>query len=207
MDDDGRWHTRVRIAAVPRPDPAPLPSASKDQWRAWARRRRGLLDWTAVGERVVGHLAAHLAGVEAGRLVVLYSALPHEPNVDAVATAGALRHLRFGLTRTAGPQLTVHPFDGVRERHRFGFAQPVAASPALAATEALFVVPGLAFDRMGVRLGNGGGYYDRLAETVPGASWLGVTAAALVVAELPAEPHDLAVDLLVTEEGCKRPER
>ena len=197
MESDERGHTSARIAAVHRPGPA----ASKNEWRAWARRRRAEVDWAAVGEGVRHHLAAHLVGVDAGRVVVLYSSLPHEPPVDAVAGDPALAHLLFGLTRTEADALTVHPFASARDRHRYGFEQPVATSPMLDARSALFVVPGLAFDLVGIRLGHGGGYYDRLAATLPGAAWLGVTAAALVVPRLPAESHDLAVELLVTQAG------
>ncbi len=196
MQCDGRGHTRARIAAVRRPGPA----ASKDQWRAWARQRRAEVDWAAVGDRVRVHLVDALRSVEAGRVVVLFSALPHEPAVDAVASQPGCRHLVFGLTRTDAT-LSVHPFDSELERHRFGFDQPVASSPVLDATRALFVVPGLAFDRAGTRLGHGGGYYDRLAGSVPHATWWGVTAADLVVPRLPVEDHDLAVELLVTEAG------
>jgi 5-formyltetrahydrofolate cyclo-ligase len=55
------------------------------------------------------------------------------------------------------------------------------------------VVPGLAFDRLGNRLGHGAGYYDRLLARVrPGIPLVGVTGG-YVVAELPTEDHDVAM--------------
>jgi 5-formyltetrahydrofolate cyclo-ligase len=77
------------------------------------------------------------------------------------------------------------------------------AAPAvpLADLEVL-LVPGLAFTRAGIRLGRGGGHYDRLlAERGPGTWVLGVCFEIQVVAELPFEAHDCKVDAVVTESG------
>lgn len=67
------------------------------------------------------------------------------------------------------------------------------------------LVPGVAFDRDGFRLGYGGGYYDRflagLRDRVP---VIGLAYAWQVVPRLPREPHDRPVDLVVTEEWVLR---
>ncbi|CAI6038104.1 5-formyltetrahydrofolate cyclo-ligase [Cohnella sp. JJ-181] len=67
------------------------------------------------------------------------------------------------------------------------------------------LVPGMAFDRQGGRLGYGGGYYDRLAEAIgPGRLpyWIGFAyALQLSDAALPKEAHDLALHGVATEEG------
>lgn len=66
------------------------------------------------------------------------------------------------------------------------------------------LVPGIAFDRYGGRLGYGGGYYDRLAEAIgPGRLpyWIGFAYALQVTDEaLPKEAHDLALHGLATEQ-------
>ncbi|MCC7262218.1 MAG: 5-formyltetrahydrofolate cyclo-ligase [Candidatus Latescibacteria bacterium] len=62
----------------------------------------------------------------------------------------------------------------------------------------LVVVPGLAFDRRGNRLGLGGGYYDRFLARVEGLK-AGLIYHPLLRGELPAEPHDIPMDLVVTE--------
>ena len=62
----------------------------------------------------------------------------------------------------------------------------------------LMIVPGVAFDRNGGRLGRGGGYYDRILE-----AYAGRTAAVAfdfqLVEQVPVEPHDRPVDAVVTE--------
>ncbi|MFC5472212.1 5-formyltetrahydrofolate cyclo-ligase [Cohnella suwonensis] len=76
------------------------------------------------------------------------------------------------------------------------------------------LVPGLAFDASGGRLGYGGGYYDRLYQEVTGRAeyesvglplWIGFAfSAQLVEGSLPAESHDLRLDAVATDEGVIR---
>jgi len=70
--------------------------------------------------------------------------------------------------------------------------------------EALMVVPGVAFDRRGHRLGRGGGHYDRALRAAPGALRVGVAYAFQVLASVPQGPGDEAMDLVVSErETCR----
>ena len=84
-----------------------------------------------------------------------------------------------------------------------GIPEPVFHPDRVFAPEALDVVvlPGLLFDRNGNRLGYGGGYYDRfLATQAPQALRVGLAfARQLADAPIPAEPHDMRLDMLVTE--------
>ena len=62
------------------------------------------------------------------------------------------------------------------------------------------VVPGLAFTPDGRRLGQGGGHYDRfLPRLRPGCRTVGAGFAEQLVADLPTEPHDVRLDLVVTD--------
>jgi 5-formyltetrahydrofolate cyclo-ligase len=67
------------------------------------------------------------------------------------------------------------------------------------------VVPAVAFDRSGARIGRGGGFYDRFLERLqPSAVTCGVILSRHLLDEVPTEPHDKRVQLLVTEEGVHR---
>ena len=79
---------------------------------------------------------------------------------------------------------------------RWGLLEPPQPwLPASAIAEAsLILVPSLAVDRSGVRLGRGRGFYDRsLGHRDPRARLLAVVRDAELVDELPAEPHDIAM--------------
>ena len=115
-----------------------------------------------------------------------------------------LKGKHFYTTRTQGDgTLTVHALSGGLERHPYGFRQPSAESPVVGLERLeLILVPGLAFDLSGTRLGYGKGFYDRLLKGVrAGVPVVGVAPSQLIVPTLPTEPHDVAVTHLLSEEG------
>jgi 5-formyltetrahydrofolate cyclo-ligase len=118
------------------------------------------------------------------------------PRVDAAAK-------RMTLHVLAGEEQLVPGAYGIREPAP---QTPLAAAPA-PGTSQLMLVPGLAFDAAGGRLGYGGGYYDRLLEDHAaaldsGALQLAACAfAAQLVDVVPTEPHDVRVRFLITEAG------
>ncbi|MCO4770289.1 MAG: 5-formyltetrahydrofolate cyclo-ligase [Deltaproteobacteria bacterium] len=135
--------------------------------------------------------------------VLVYLSMPGELALEALAETPP--HTFF-TTRTP-PQgaLTVHPFDAPRERHRYGFEQPRGdAEEADLEGIGIVLVPGLAFDGLGGRLGRGKGYYDRLLATLPGRSFVGVSLERFLLPEVPMEPHDLSMTHLATERGVRR---
>ena len=86
---------------------------------------------------------------------------------------------------------------------RFGLLEPAgsASFQALVSVD-LFLIPGLAFDRRGARLGRGGGYYDRSLPT-EALAW-GLAFEAQWVGAVPMEGHDRFVDGVLTEAGLTR---
>jgi len=96
--------------------------------------------------------------------------------------------------------------DVPRETHRFGMDQPTDTGPVVPLPEIdVFLAPGLAFDRHGGRLGNGGGFYDRLlARRRTDSEAIGITIERRVLEEVPMLEHDERVDWLATEKGVSR---
>jgi len=87
---------------------------------------------------------------------------------------------------------------------RFGLFEPVGPrlGPTAIGAADVVVVPALAVDRRGVRLGRGGGYYDRaLVHARPDAVLVTLVFDEELVDELPAEEHDRRVDAVVTPSG------
>jgi 5-formyltetrahydrofolate cyclo-ligase len=80
----------------------------------------------------------------------------------------------------------------------FGVLEPPADSPLLPLNRLdLVLVPGLAFDCRGRRLGRGKGFYDRLLAEVTGIK-CGVALDEQIVEQLPEEPHDIAMNFILT---------
>ena len=86
---------------------------------------------------------------------------------------------------------------------RFGTVRPTGPI----GTPDLLLVPLLAFDRAGNRLGYGGGFYDRTLAALPHAHTVGIAFAAQELDEVPTTDHDAPLDAIATERGIIRPER
>jgi 5-formyltetrahydrofolate cyclo-ligase len=87
--------------------------------------------------------------------------------------------------------------------NHFGIPQPPRDAARFLPTDAIpvFLVPGLAFDPAGRRLGYGLGFYDRaFAAAAPGALKIGLAFELQVLESVPADPHDVPMDLVVTEQ-------
>ena len=81
---------------------------------------------------------------------------------------------------------------------------PMGTSEPVAGEELrpdVLLVPLLAFDRAGRRLGYGGGYYDRTLATLPGAKAIGIAYAGQEMPEVPAGPQDMRLPLIATEDS------
>jgi 5-formyltetrahydrofolate cyclo-ligase len=97
-------------------------------------------------------------------------------------------------------RMVFHPYDGRRLiRHPLGMAEPAPDSPVILPDEIqLALVPGLAFDRHGWRLGYGGGYFDRFLKGFGGVS-AGIVFQALLLDEVPHTSLDVPIGWIVTE--------
>ena len=131
-----------------------------------------------------------------------YLALSDE--IDVTPLFDRLPGWRWVLPRVEEDNtLTFRDRDLPLERHTYGMDQPVASGPATPVHEIdVFLVPGIAFERSGARLGRGGGFYDRvLVDKRSDAIAVGVATEQRVFDRVPALPHDQSVQWLATEEG------
>ena len=109
------------------------------------------------------------------------------------------------LLPVSNPDNTLHwvAFDGVTTKQSiFGFAEPHGPAVDLEPVD-LIVVPALAIDQSGNRLGKGKGYYDR-ALALTAAPVVAVVYEHELLEALPAEAHDRRVDFVVTPVRIKR---
>jgi 5-formyltetrahydrofolate cyclo-ligase len=131
----------------------------------------------------------------------LYSPLHNEVQTEVVAEQARRDGKRLVYPRVYGEILEfcqVNVGDGLAAG-AFGILEP-AGEPVPLAQIDLLVVPGVAFDLGGHRLGFGKGYYDRtLADCHPALERVGFAYEFQVVEQLPAADHDCRLTCLVTE--------
>ncbi|MHB8419995.1 MAG: 5-formyltetrahydrofolate cyclo-ligase [Myxococcales bacterium] len=152
-----------------------------------------------VQERVLG-----LPAFQRARVVALYASLPSEPDTALLferARADGKRLLFPGYALGAPELREVRDLSELAPGPR-GIRHP-PRGPAAAPGEAdLFVVPGVAFDRQGHRLGRGQGFYDRLlAGRAPSSTSVGLCFDHSLLERIEPEPHDVPVDYVAAPSG------
>lgn len=80
------------------------------------------------------------------------------------------------------------------QRSRFGAPEPIADAPVAEDRNALVLMPGLAFDAAGHRMGYGGGYYDRFLSREPDHPTIALCFDFQLLPHLETEPHDISAD-------------
>ncbi|WP_239456554.1 5-formyltetrahydrofolate cyclo-ligase [Nocardioides solisilvae] len=196
---------------VPRtPDPSAVRAAKgalRDRVLA-ARRRRSPADAARDGERLGAHLAAW-PPVRRAAVVAAYVPTRGEPGtgplLDALAASGT-RVLLPVLLADGDLDWAAYAGPASLAPARLGLLEPVGPRLGVDAVARadVVLVPGLAVSPEGVRLGRGGGSYDRALARVP----LGVATCVLLHAEevglaVPAEPHDRPVRAAATPDGVR----
>ncbi|MFU8841846.1 MAG: 5-formyltetrahydrofolate cyclo-ligase [Nitriliruptoraceae bacterium] len=170
-----------------------------------ARRSLSDAERRAASLRIVARLLA-LPELRGAGTVLLYAALREE-----VDLATAVAPLRERGVRTLFPRVRGEALDLVAAAdlltlqlgHR-GVREPAGRVVDPAVVD-VAVVPGVAFDPRGGRLGAGGGHYDRLLARLPAdATRIGVGFTCQLVPHVPTEPHDQRVEVVVTEGGVHR---
>lgn len=168
------------------------PTASKDELRQLVLKRlRALPAGYVQAQSAALRARIHplLKGLEK---VCLYAPLPHEVNLLPLLEEAP--GIAYYFPRCLpGRQLSFHRITSAAELQpgTWGIPAPPAELPALSPHEAqLIIVPGVAFTAEGLRLGYGGGYYDRFLPRCPQARTLALALPEQLQPELPTTPHD-----------------
>jgi 5-formyltetrahydrofolate cyclo-ligase len=175
--------------------------AAKAAARTSARAHRATLFSPDAPKRLAEALLARHAPPE-GAIIAGYWPMGDEmdprPLMLALASLGLA--LALPVTPPRGQPLTFRAWapGGALRPGPVGTSEP--AEGALVNPDWL-LVPLLAFDRAGRRLGYGGGYYDRTLAALPGAKAIGIAYAGQEMPEVPAGPQDMRLPLIATEDS------
>lgn len=134
-------------------------------------------------------------------VIALYAPIHNEVQTAEIFNSAVGDGKRVCLPRVKGHSIElveVEALDSLKTG-AFGIAEPVGETILPASAIDLIVVPGVGFDRIGFRLGYGQGYYDRAFSGDCPKVLAGLAYDFQIVNELPAEDHDIRLDLLVME--------
>ena len=136
------------------------------------------------------YLAAHT--------VMLYCSLPDEVSTERLLDCSGGKTVV--LPRVTGPatmELCLYDGPVSLSAGAFGIMEPTGQAFTAYQEIDLAVVPGMAFDAQGNRLGRGRGYYDRLLPLLPRAYKIGLCFPFQLIGNVPTQPTDIAMDEVI----------
>ncbi|KKI99740.1 5-formyltetrahydrofolate cyclo-ligase [Prochlorothrix hollandica] len=159
--------------------------------------------WEQQSKRLCQHLR-YCSLFRQAQTILVYWSVRREPDLSSLWTLPKT----WGLPRCQGQDLVWHRWALGQPLvlGAYGIWAPPSQAPSLSVNLVdLILVPALACDRQGYRLGYGGGFYDRLLATPP---WdhiptLGIVFTANQVDQLPRDPWDRPLGGVCTEEGVQ----
>lgn len=162
------------------------------------RRRRSPADRVAAGSAIAAILA-EMPELKRAKCVAAFTPTTTEPNIDSLLSQLQNREVTVLLPGSSRANPTWFKVGSPAE-----VVEQLSASALVTAD--VVVVPALAVDGSGTRLGHGGGWYDRaLVHARPDAAVIAVVFDdEFCDHELPREPHDHPVDAVATPSGLRR---
>ena len=138
------------------------------------------------------------SAVSGANVVALFSPLADEPQLWPLVECLSVR-LSVVLPRVEGDVMNFYRYDGgAMAVGAFGINEPQMGVPLQPDEIDAIVVPGVAFTADGARMGRGKGFYDRyLSQKGFAALKIGVCYREQIVDDIPVEPHDVAMDVVI----------
>lgn len=153
--------------------------------------------------RLGSHIGNHLMKskeFQSARIIGAYFTFGSEVTTGSIIGHAQKLGKTVALPSVEGNKITFYELSSNKYlvKGRFGIMEPLPYSPI--GKLDLLIVPGVAFDKKGYRLGYGQGYYDRFLSDKKTFS-IGLAYSSQLVESLPHDKHDKQLDAIATEDG------
>ena len=177
----------------------------KKELRRYIREQKRHFTPQQLGEMSLSIMSSVLTHprVQEADTILMYHSLP-----DEVDTHSALNQLLamgkkvFLPKVVSDTEMTIHEYtgaDSLQPSEPYGIFEPTTPELSIINYQlSIALVPGMAFDRQGHRLGRGKGYYDRFLSRVPNIYKIGVCFPFQMLENIPSEPTDVVMDEVIT---------
>lgn len=155
-------------------------------------------DIASIDADLVMQLEMHPAYKKANRLF-LFVSVGNEVQTQALIDRAFSQNRTIALPKCiTDTEMLFFEYDGRLEIGRYRIPEPINTAVIFPQKDDLMIVPGLAFDKKGYRIGQGRGYYDRYLSDCA-CTTIGVCREQFLLEEVPKEWNDLPVDYVITE--------
>ena len=155
-----------------------------------------------LSQKICKHILSSDA-FQGAQWIFAYYPLENEADVKTVAQAAWSCGKKVAFPKVFGDDMQYYQVDSFEEFEpgAFGVMEPPENHLADPVGEVLVLVPGVAFDRQGNRMGFGRGYYDRYLAFRPDYHRMGIAYSCQVLEEIPVEETDIPQEMVATEQG------
>lgn len=179
-------------------------SAKSELRKHYSAKRRELsnVELSEYSRKICGFIRT-LDVYKQAECVAGFSALGAEPDLSSLFPEKRFFLPRYDAEKGAYSMVEIRDWESDLTTGHYNITEPrreiEAAGKAWCDANLLYLIPAVACDRRGVRLGRGGGFYDRLLENSQ-LPKVGVIFSCQLAEQLPCgEPHDVRLDIVVTE--------
>lgn len=176
--------------------------SEKSKIRKWVKEQRISLDRTTEekwNESICEKLLS-LREIRQAFCIYCYASLWGEAGTWKFMEAAFRQGKYIAVPRILKKEMEFYAIYGEKDLEQgiMGIMEPKSSCLKIRDLEAPVIVPGVAFDRKGNRLGYGGGYYDRFFQKEPLHQRIAIAYDFQIFDKIPAEEHDKTVDLIIT---------
>lgn len=177
----------------------------KKELRRYIREQKRHFTPQQLGEMSLGIMSSLLlhSQIQKADYVLMYHSLP-----DEVDTHSALDQLLAMGKKVLLPkvvsdtEMTIHEYTGqnsLKPSEPYGILEPTTSELSITNCQlSIAIVPGMAFDKQGHRIGRGKGYYDRFLSQIPNIYKIGVCFPFQMLESIPSESTDVVMDEVIT---------
>ncbi len=174
----------------------------KNEIRKWVKEQREALDAATqtLWDESICRQVLNTPAIRRAFCVFCYASFGKEAGTWKLMEALWNQGKYIALPKVSGKHLEFYAISGKRDLEEgvMGIMEPKSTCLRIWDEGAPVVVPGLAFDRSGNRIGYGGGYYDRFFKQEPDHFRLAIGYGFQLFESLPAEPHDIPMNRIIT---------
>ena len=182
-----------------------MEKSEKNEIRNWIKEQRKTLDSATehVWNEVICQKLLNLSEIRQAFCVYCYASFHGDAGTWKFMEALLNQGKYIAVPKVTGKQIEFYAISGKKDLEEgvMGIMEPKSTCLKICDPDAPVIVPGIAFDREGNRLGYGGGYYDRFFEREPSHLRFAIAYDFQLLDHIPAEPHDKRVDRIITPKG------
>ena len=177
----------------------------KKELRRYIREQKRHFTSQQLGEMSLSIMSSVLTHprIQEADTILMYHSLPDEVDTHSALDQLLAMGKKVLLPKVvSGTEMTIHEYTGqnsLMPSEPYGILEPTTPELSIINCQlSIAIVPGMAFDKQGHRLGRGKGYYDRFLSRIPNIYKIGVCFPFQMLESIPSESTDVVMDEVIT---------